>query len=109
VSVRYIIRPKADQDLENQAYYLATKATPEIGHRFLVAAHETFALLGAQPGIGWHPRLRGSNLASVRVFPISGFKKMLVFYRPLSRRIEVLRVIHGSRNISALLRREGLE
>ncbi len=34
---------------------------------------------------------------------------MLVFYRPLDEGVEILRVIHGSRNVVALLRREGLE
>ncbi|HEY6352137.1 MAG TPA: type II toxin-antitoxin system RelE/ParE family toxin [Candidatus Angelobacter sp.] len=50
MNARYLIRPKADGDIEDQAYYLATHATPEIGHRFLAAAHETFALLATQPG-----------------------------------------------------------
>lgn len=105
----YFIRPKADQDLEDQAYYLAIKATPEIGHRFLVAAHETFTLLAKQPGIGFRPRFKIRDAGSLRIFPVSGFKKMLVFYRPVSEGIEILRVIHGSRNLGALLRREGLK
>jgi hypothetical protein len=37
VSTRYVLRPKADQDLDQQAYYMATAAGPETGHRFLVA------------------------------------------------------------------------
>lgn len=37
MSARYFIRPKADQDLDDQAYYLAHKATAALGHRFLVA------------------------------------------------------------------------
>jgi hypothetical protein len=45
VSAVYVLRPKADQDLEDQAYYLATRSGPELGHRFLLAAHETFVLL----------------------------------------------------------------
>jgi plasmid stabilization system protein ParE len=49
VSGSYIIRPKADRDLDEQAYYLATEATPDVGHRFLLAAHETFGLLAANP------------------------------------------------------------
>jgi len=49
---RYIIRPKADKDLDGQAYYYATVASPEIGDRFLVSAHDTFALLATQPNIG---------------------------------------------------------
>jgi len=49
VSAVYVLRPKADQDLDDQALYLATQAGPDVGQRFLLAAHETFALLAAQP------------------------------------------------------------
>ena len=45
MSAVYVVRPKADQDLDDQAYYLATQAGPDLGHRFLLAAHETFGLL----------------------------------------------------------------
>jgi plasmid stabilization system protein ParE len=48
VSARYVVRPKADQDLDDQAYYLATQANPEVSHKFLLAAHETFSLLATQ-------------------------------------------------------------
>jgi hypothetical protein len=40
---------------------------------------------------------------------VSGFEKMLVLYRPSPHGVEILRVVHGSRNIAALLRREGVE
>jgi len=49
VSAVYVLRPKADPDLDDQPLYLATQAGPDLGHRFLLAAHETFALLAAQP------------------------------------------------------------
>lgn len=35
---RYLVRPRADNDLDEQAYYLATKAGesgPALAHRFL--------------------------------------------------------------------------
>jgi len=32
LSAHYVVRPKADQDLDDQAYYLATQANPEVGH-----------------------------------------------------------------------------
>jgi plasmid stabilization system protein ParE len=32
VSARYVVRPKADLDLDDQAYYLAIQANPEVGH-----------------------------------------------------------------------------
>ncbi len=109
MSAVYVVRPKADNDLDQQAYYFATKAGPELGHRFLLAAHETFSLLATQPEMGWHARLKNPLLASLRVFGVSGFERMLVLYRPSTLGVEILRVVHGSRNIAALLRREGVE
>jgi toxin ParE1/3/4 len=109
VNGRYVLRPKADDDLEQQAYYYSTEGTAETGHRFLVAAHETFVLLSIQPLLGWRVRLPHLRLAPLRVFRISGFKKMLVFYMPLSSGVEIVRVVHGSRNLAALLRRSGFE
>lgn len=106
---RYVIRPKADADLDHQALYLAEEANAELGHRFLVAAHETFTLLASHPEMGWHPRLKHPDLVSLRTFRISGFERMVVLYRTLSDGVEILRVIHGSRDIAALLRREGAE
>ena len=104
--LRYVIRPKADRDLDDQAHYFATQASPEVGHRFLVAAHETFALLAKQPNLGWRPRLKHPDLQSLRLFRVSGFEKLLVLYRPRRTGVEILRIIHGSRNIQGLLRRE---
>jgi toxin ParE1/3/4 len=109
VSSRYVVRPKADQDLDDQAYYYATEGSPELGHRFLVAAHETFGLLATQPEMGWHSRLKHPALESLRVFRVSGFEKILIFYRPVRNGVDILRVVHGSRNLQALLRREGIE
>lgn len=104
----YIVRPKADQDLDDQAYYLVKKASPEVGHRFLIAAHETFGLLAAHPEMGWHPRLKHPRLASLRVFRVSGFERILVLYRPRPEGVEILRVVHGSRDLQAFVRREEL-
>ena len=59
--------------------------------------------------MGWRPRLKNPLLASLRVFRVSGFEKTLVLYRPSPDGVEILRVIHGSRNIMALLHREGVE
>lgn len=106
---RYVVRPKADQDLDDQAFYYATEASPELGHRFLVSAHEIFSLLSTQPGMGWNPKLRRAALKGLRLFRVSSFEKILILYRPLENGVEILRVIHGSRNVLRLLRREGIE
>lgn len=105
---RYVVRPKADQDLQDQAYYYATAASPEVGHRFLVAAHDTIALLATQPNMDWHAGLRRTDLRGLRVFRVADFERILLLYLPLLDGVEILRVVHGSRNLQALLRREGL-
>lgn len=106
---RYTVRPKADQDLDDQALYYSTEANPELGHRFLVAAHETFSLLSTQPDMGWSPKLRLPELHRLRLFRVSGFEKILILYRPLENGVEILRVLHGSQNVLRLLRRQGIE
>ena len=44
MSVRYLVKPKADRDLDNYADYLAEKASLDVALRFFDAAHSTFAL-----------------------------------------------------------------
>ncbi|HLZ13669.1 MAG TPA: type II toxin-antitoxin system RelE/ParE family toxin [Candidatus Acidoferrum sp.] len=102
----YAIRPKADQDIDEQAYYFASEASPEVGHRFILAVHETLQLLSSHPEMGWIAHFKVRELASLRAFPVTGFEKMLILYLPSPDGVEILRVIHGSRNWQALLRRE---
>jgi toxin ParE1/3/4 len=106
---RYAVRPKADRDLDDQAFYYATEGSPELGHRFLVAAHETFSLLASQPNMGWHSQLKHPDLKTLRVFRVKGFERILILYLPLLDGVEILRVVHGSRDLLALLHREGLD
>lgn len=106
---RYLIRPRADQDLEEQAIYLATQGDSGLANRFLLAARDTFEMLARKPHIGWKFRLQIPALGFVRAFPISDFSKVLVLYRPIENGVEVLRVLHGSRNLQVLLLREPFE
>jgi hypothetical protein len=48
-------------------------------------------------------------LKLLRVFRVKGFEKSLVLYVSLPDGVEIPRVVHGSRNLEALMRREGLE
>ena len=57
--------------------------------------------------MGWHPRLWHPKLKELRVFRVKGFERILILYLPLVDGVDILRVIHGSRNIQALLRRDG--
>jgi toxin ParE1/3/4 len=105
VSARYTVKPKADRDLDDYADYLAREASLEVARRFLATGHETFAVLATQPNIGWPSRLKHAALKTLRVFRVTGFERMLILYRPLPHGVDILRVVHGSRNLQTLFRR----
>ena len=48
---------------------------------------------------------RGKDL---RVWPIPGFRRYLVFYRPIDDGVEIIRVLVGSRDLDNALAAEGL-
>jgi toxin ParE1/3/4 len=106
---RYFVLPKARQDLASQAIYFSTEVGSDLGHRFLVSAHETFLLLSTQPEMGWKSKLRNADLKELRIFRVSGFERILVFYRPRESGLQILRVLHGSQNVQRLLRQQGIE
>lgn len=82
---RPFVRPKAQRDLDRQAFYLAGEASPKVAYRFLHSARKTFLLLAQHPHIGWSGRFKRKRLQDVRLFSISDFEKMLVLYRPLDQ------------------------
>jgi plasmid stabilization system protein ParE len=45
VSGRYVLRPKAEQDLDDQAYYLAMEARSVTNSSLLRMRHSLFSLL----------------------------------------------------------------
>lgn len=99
---RIVVRPAAVRDLEEQAEYLARQGSTEAAVRFYRAAERTFTLIASQPEMGRVRPFRRAALAGVRVFPLQGFQRHLIFYRPLTDGIEVLRVLHGARDIERL-------
>ncbi len=72
-------------------------------HRFLRETDATFQRLAEFPGMGASYEPDDPLFEGIRVFPVSRFKTYLVFYRPIAGGIEVLRVLHGARDIHGLL------
>lgn len=107
MSARYVVLPKADRDLDDEADYLVKEAGLEVGLSFLTAAQETFDLLASQPAMGWQCRLKDPALGSVRVFRVTRFERFLIFYRPARECIEILRVLHSSQDLDAVFAKEG--
>ena len=47
-------------------------------------------------------RYNDPALVDVRMWRVAGFPNHLIFYRPIGRGIEVLRVLHAKRDIESL-------
>lgn len=101
---RIIKRPAAKQDLIEQADFIA-QDNLEAALRFLDAAEKTFDQLARLPRIGKSRKVK-SQVFGVRQFPITGFEKYLVFYRQIRGGIEILRVLHGARDLNLIIGEE---
>jgi len=96
------VRPRADTEIDTLADYIANDS-PDAALRFLDAVQKSFDLIGEQPGIGSRRYAHLPMLEGLRMWVVSDFEKHLVFYIERPSYIDVLRVLHGSRDIPAAL------
>ncbi len=96
-----VFNPVAVDDLEEIVNYIMqdnSVAAEAVRHDILNTAES----LGDQPGLGIRPRFSAPRFAGIRYLPSEHYPTYLLFYRELSEEIEVLRIIHGARNLPAL-------
>ena len=106
MTTRIVVRPRADRDIELQAEYIASRSGAEAGLRFLKSTEATFQLLARQPEMGSKRWFDNPALTGVRAFPAKGFEKCIVFYRHMRKGIEIIRVLHGARDIARIMESE---
>ena len=58
------------------------------------------------PGMGVSREYGNPRLKGMRMWPVPGFKNYLIFYRATETELEVLRVLHGARDIESLFQPE---
>ncbi|KZL50669.1 type II toxin-antitoxin system RelE/ParE family toxin [Nodularia spumigena CS-591/12] len=95
-------RPQVIRDLIDLATYIAEDSL-DVSDRFLIAAEATFKQLSKTPAMGKHCQFSHPNLADIRQQSIKGFRKYLIFYRLTESEVDILRVIHGARDIEGIL------
>jgi len=94
-------RPEARVDVEESAVFIGDDA-PDVALRFVDAVEATVRRIAKNPALGRARDFERSELTGLRYFAVKGFTKHLVFYRPLASGIEVVRVLHGARDLGAL-------
>jgi plasmid stabilization system protein ParE len=95
---RYIVSPDAVEDLFDIWRYIAEDSI-EAANRVESELFGTFEALAKTPGQG-HKRTDLTSDA-VLFFPIYSY---LVVYRPETRPLEIVAVIHGARNVQRVLK-----
>lgn len=99
--------PRAEADLIGCYAYLGEQSSEATADRFLAAVEKTLGLLARSPGIGAPHETNNPWLPGLRSLPVSKFKRYILFYRAFDDRIELVRVLHGARDIRSILDAEG--
>jgi len=96
------IRPAAETDVDDAALYIAQDNLPA-ALRFYDAVDRTFRLIRETPNRWPRCEFDHPQLADVRKRAVDGFKNYLVFYSVRGRNVDVIRVLHGARDIPSVL------
>jgi toxin ParE1/3/4 len=94
-----VVRPRALADLAEIWAYIADDS-PGQADAFVDLVDSKFQALSRRPGVGRRRPELSSDIRSLTV------GRYVVFYLPLSRGIEVVRVLHGSRDIESIFENE---
>ena len=93
--------PVAIADLE-EIITTISQDNPDAAADVRTAIFETAQSLGAHPGLGMRPRFSSPRFAVIRFIPASDYPNYLVFYREGTEEVEILRILHGARNLPPL-------
>ncbi len=103
---RVIIAEAADSDLAETFAFLAEHRGVETADRFYRSFRDSCATLLRMPSPGSPRRFQQTeqpHLADTRQWPVKKFGKYLIFYRSVEADIQIIRVLHSSRDIDSLL------
>ena len=95
---RFVLTRPAERDLEQIKIFLVRKAGPVIARRVLKHIRHALSLLGNQPGAG-HVR-EDLTIRPLKFWPVYSY---LIVYDPGSTPVQVIRVLHGMRDLEELL------
>lgn len=95
-------RPSALRDLAEIGAYLGQDSL-DAEIRFYEAAEESFARILQMPNLGHVIHSLEAPNTDIRVQRVRGFPNWLVFYRVADYGVDVIRVLHGARDVGALL------
>lgn len=93
---------RAILDVLEAAGYYEAEAGEAVADRFIAAVHAAFEAIGRVPGIGSPRYAHELGLPELRSWRLKGYP-YLVFYIEHEDALDVIRVLHGARDIPATL------
>lgn len=102
MSVRVVQRAQARLDFWSIVEFLATR-NAAVAERFIAAVKEFYDFLANWPEAGARLDRDDPDFANVRIWPIKDFRNYLIVYRAAADRVEIIRLVHGSRDLDSLL------
>jgi len=100
--LKVVKRPDAKVDLVEIYGYLYLHANEQVAERFADASDNAFDAIARMPGIGSLCAFNDPKLNGMRRWSIKGFPNYLIFYRTTSSEIEIVRVLHGARDLAVI-------
>jgi toxin ParE1/3/4 len=99
-------RRKAEEDLA-EAYAHIGGESLDAAERWIRAVEDAVRLLRENSSVGRLRRFRSSRARGVRSWAVEGFPAYLVFYRIDDDELEIVRLLHGARDLPRLLAEDG--
>ena len=94
----YHLVPLADADPEDILFYVAMESGPAAADRLEAEFHEVMERIAFAPSAG-HTRADLSGLP-LRFVP---HHKWMIAYRPETRPVQIIRILHGARDVASIL------
>jgi plasmid stabilization system protein ParE len=91
-------------DFEKLFSWYADLADPEVSWRSQTALDVSLVKLSIRPDLGRPRHFSHAKLQGLRSFAVARpFENLLIFYRANSEALDVVRLMHGARNLSRRL------
>jgi toxin ParE1/3/4 len=98
---RVVLRQDAENDIDGISDYIAHDNL-DAARRFREMVRKEITLLSEWPLMGALRDFPNPRLQGIRSWPVKHFMNYLIFYRPIENGIEIIRVLHGARDIERI-------
>jgi toxin ParE1/3/4 len=107
--VKLSVLPSARTDIRKQIEYYLELDLPHVADRFQLAVNAAM-VAAVRHANGGAPRpFRNPALSGLRTWSVKGFDQFRIYYLARHNRLMVVRVLHGKRDIGAILEQQTID